>query len=790
VLAQAHIHSDRQQLGSVPATDGLTVEAIWGNKQIEFTSQIKQTASTNYANLKGALRFYQNNLQLQFKPSHFQILDNEWHISPNNLVNIKGREITFSNLSVSNRYQMISVNGVVSDSASEAAELTMKDFNLQTLNPIIGRDLQGTANGNVIIRDMYNDLNMQSELQIEEFVLDKFLIGDIEGKTTWDKVNKLIGVNYHIFRMGNQILTLNGTYNPQAQENALSMGALLNKTDLEILEPFFKSQVSNLAGTASGTLRLSGMLAAPVLKGTLMVNNGRFKYNYLNTTYHFQDKVYFSENEIGVKQLQLFDDANNVALVNGGVFHDGFRDFVIDLRFNMRNFKVMQTSAKDNDLFYGTAITTGKADILGAISNLTITADARSDKGTKIYIPIGGSSKGIQQQEYIKFVSKSQLADTSNQVRSKQLNISGLKLDFNFDITPDAYCEIIFDLKAGDIIRGNGNGKIKMQIDTKGDFTMFGDYEITKGFYNFTLLNAINKEFKVKPGSRVSWSGDPYRGILDLNATYDQTASLFPILNDPNLEGPEYSRRYPVTVLLNLTGDLLSPDIDLGIKFNDYPQNVPLFRAVIPAYEARLLTDEQELNRQVFSLMVLRKLSPEGSFSGVQGSVGNSVSELLSNQLSYWASQVDENLEIDLDLNGLDEDAFNAFQLRLSYSLFDGRLRVTRDGGFTNAQNESNTMSVIGDWTVEYMLSKDGKFRVKMYNRNTNNILNRDINSTNTIAGFSLLHIQSFNALKELFYLKKKDNNPPADKDKGITDMLQESKNGQTNAAPISTDKK
>jgi hypothetical protein len=34
-----------------------------------------------------------------------------------------------------------------------------------------------------------------------------------------------------------------------------------------------------------------------------------------------------------------------------------------------------------------------------------------------------------------------------------------------------------------------------MLIDTKGDFTMFGDYTIKEGFYNFTLLNAVNKEF-------------------------------------------------------------------------------------------------------------------------------------------------------------------------------------------------------------------------------------------------------------------------------------------------------
>jgi hypothetical protein len=165
-------------------------------------------------------------------------------------------------------------------------------------------------------------------------------------------------------------------------------------------------------------------------------------------------------------------------------------------------------------------------------------------------------------------------------------------------------------------------------------------------------------------------------------------------------------------------------------------------------YKSRLLTDEQELNRQVFSLLVLRRLSPEGTFSGVEGSVGSSLSELLSNQLSYWVSQaIDENLEIDMNLNTMNQDALNSLQLRLSYSMFDGRLRVT-------GQSDSRTM--LGDWTVEYMLSKDGKLKIKMFNRSNQNVIINDMSNNNMITGVSLIHSQNFNTLKELFTFRKK----------------------------------
>jgi hypothetical protein len=167
--------------------------------------------------------------------------------------------------------------------------------------------------------------------------------------------------------------------------------------------------------------------------------------------------------------------------------------------------------------------------------------------------------------------------------------------------------------------------------------------------------------------------------------------------------------------------------------------------------------DEQELKRQVFSLIVLRRFSPEESFN-TSGSIVNSVSELLSNQLSNWISQVDENLEIDVDLSTLDEEAYNTFQLRLSYTFMNGRLRVTRDGTFYGNQNNGainnnqSLSSIAGDWTVDYLLTADGKLKVKMYNRtNINPILNTLGSQNSVTTGVSISHTQSFNDLKDIW---------------------------------------
>ncbi|MBC7921232.1 MAG: translocation/assembly module TamB [Ferruginibacter sp.] len=779
VLAQVVLSSEKQQLGGFAPTENVAVEGVWNRDRIDFTGRIRQSQSTNRADLKGDIRFVPDGVVLEFKPSRFLVLDNEWNLARDNSITVIGKQVTFDNVSLGNRGQVISLHGALSVDPTVPARLQVQDFNLATLGRLLGRDIGGVVNGYVTVRDAYNTPNLDSELSLDELVVDKFLVGNVAGEARWDEVDKRLRIDYRIERMNKEILLVRGLYDPNAGENepSLDLLAQLKETDLEIVEPFAKPFVSQLSGTASGTVRIGGRLSAPLLKGELNLRKGRLKYNYLNTFFRFEDQVFLSENQIGTRQLRLVDEEGNLAILKGGLFHDGFRDFVLDFNATFDHFKLLDTDSRSGETYYGTAFATGNASLFGPIDKITIRADARSERGTRIYIPLDRKATVEQQRDYIQFVSK-QRADTAQRKIVRQVNLSGIKLDFNLDITPDAACELIFDKRAGDLIKATGNGKIKLQIDTKGDFTMLGNYEIAAGSYNFTFLNVVNKQFNIKSDSRITWTGDPYSALLDIKAAYVQLASLYPILlqgtGDPT--NPEQKRRYPAAVLLNLTGNLMSPEIDLGVEINEYPRVTP-FTTAVPSFLSSLKSDEQELSRQVFSLMVLRQFSPKNEYAS-RGAIGNSVSELLSNQFSYWASQIDQNLEIDFNLGGLDQEALNNFQLRLSYAFLNGRLRLTRDGSFTNTRNEADAVSVLGEWTLEYWITPDGEFRLKVYNRNNQNQFSTGLSNANsTSTGFSLLHTQSFNRFGELIR--------PKPKKKATEIPLQEEKTAEDTSLPV-----
>jgi len=753
VLAMAYFLSSEQDIGTLATTQDLSFEAVWNNDHIDFETAVEVKGQPeNRAMVSGQLEFQNDRSVLRFNDSDFSALNQLWKLAPDNQISISKGEFDFRSVTLFHGQQSITINGIVSRDSSKSLLVEFNRFQVENLNPILKYKIYGELNANIEFRNLYQIPQINSGLTISDFQLGKFMVGDILGKSTWNYLQGYFDISLDAVRDQRNILDMKGTFSPKTG-GQLNLLARLNQANLNLVEPFVGKTFSDLRGQLNGSIEVGGTLKSPNLNGIVQVSQGQFKVNYLNTVYNYQGEVQFTDNSIDIVNGQLIDKNGSLATLNGGLIHNGFKDLELDLSGTLTNFMVLNTVNERNSLYYGSAIVSGNIHFDGPLGNFKVKASAISEKGTRIFIPINESTD-VQDKDYINFVSfNDTLSIGNNDLEVRRIKAAGISLDFDLEITPDAYMEIIFDLKAGDIIRGRGNGHINMLIDTQGDFNMFGEYIIEEGGYNFTLYNIINKEFNILPTSRISWYGDPYEGIMDIQATYEQTADISPLFSNQ----PEsiVRGRYPVIVQLDLEGQLLSPEIEFDLYLGANQTVDPdITRAI-----QEIKNDEQALNRQVFSLIVLRQFSPPDDLSlGEGNALGSSVSELLSNQLSYWFSQMDENLEIDVDLNGLDQEALNTFQLRLSYTFLDGRLRITREGGFSNTvENTSDFSSVAGDWTLEYLLSPDGKFRAKMYNRNTYNSLNSGIENTNTTsAGFSLIHTQTFNRVNELFSKKEK----------------------------------
>ena len=767
VLALAFLNSAQQQFRSGLATENLVTEGVWDRRHIDFRIDAEQISRGNYMQLEGAIDFMVDSTRIKFHPSPIHVLNRNWHIEPENEIVVRGREVDIRNLTVLNRDQFVRIDGKVSEDSTQVLDLEVGNLDLSFLDLVTNKTFKGSLDAEVQLSNYYRSLSVENEISIDSLTVNDFLVGDVKGNTLYDPEKSRFNMVLSVDRHNERIVALYGTYTP-SNKQPLDLEANLDQANLKILEPFLQEILSDLNGTVTGRFAITGTLRDPEIRGEGTVADGQIRVNYTQALYNFTGIVGLRPEEIYFRDIQLTDVYRNKGTLTGKITHHNFYRMAVDLRATFSDFMVLNTTPRDNSLFYGQGFATGEVRFTGPVWNMTITSLARTEKNTRIFIPIGGTEVA-EKQDFINFVS---LQDTlvvnlDGKSHADPVTITGVNLELFLDVTPDAYCEIIFDIRSGDIIRGRGNGDLKLQLDTKGEFNMFGTIEFTQGAYNFTLYDIINKEFEIESGSRITWSGDPYGASLDIDATYNQLASFAPLVSDNSTTtSPELRRKYPVQVLLNLEGAMRTPDITFDIVAPDIPQtvsvaNMPL-SFVFDTFKNKL--DEQELKRQVFSLIVLRKFQPLESFN-TSGTLYNSVSELLSNQLSYWMSQVDENLEIDVDLGTMDQEAFNTFQLRLSYTFLNGRLRITRDGTFGNTEyndvyNQNNVASVAGDWTVDYYLTADGKFKVKMYNRTNYNQLSTSVNNQYFTTGVSLQHVQSFNDFRDLLRIARKNRDP------------------------------
>lgn len=775
VIAGASFHSKQQVFDGFEATENLRADLAWRDGVISYDLGIVQQDSVNGLDLSGRAQFFADRIENRITRSNLRLLKHQWQIDSANLVVFQAGKAQVENFGIRSDEQYLAVRGTVGAELADSLHVAIDQLSLEPLEILTGQPINGTVNGVVHMAQLLQGADFGGALRIDSLQASGYYIGDLTTAITWDSYRQQPYLNGTLFRNKERAVLLDGYLNFDNTAQQLELNAQLRNTSLVLLQPFLLDIVEDLQGTMSGQVRVTGRFNQPQLSGKVTVARGSVVYPYLGARFLLANQhITIEPTAFIFDDVEVQDPLGNRAEINRGrLTHNNFSDWAADFDIRLNQFQILNTTPTPSSLYYGTVFASGRVRMTGPFDDFYINAVVSSDKGTRISLPLDSETDASDQQFSetgpIRFTDSRKKASVNPEisiftdssahvVQTSRLDLSGVRMDFNLDINNNAEIEIIFDKRAGEVLKSVGHGKMKLAIDTRGELTMIGQYELDRGTYNFTFYDIINKRFDISRGSTITWSGDPLEGIMDVRASHRVYASLLQLIDASDstfLARPEVRRKYPAVVKLNLTGPIMTPRVGMDIDVKDYPS---VLEPYVAPFKNRIANDEQELNKQVSSLFLFRQFLPEANAAAGfnAAATGNSVSELLSNQLSQYLSQVSENLQVDLDVNGLDQAAINALQLRLSYSLLEGRLRVTREGGFTNVQNQATSSSIAGDWTLEYLLSRDGVFRIKMFHKNNQNVISVGLNNNaTTSSGFSLLHTQSFNHVRELWQRKK-----------------------------------
>ena len=737
--------------------DSVTLALTWDNKTInQYKGDIKAFL---YIDPRRIIKF-------KILPSQFVVSDSAWTINRDNQVLIDSSFINVNDVTFEHGNQSFSLNGSISDNKSDQIKLLLNNFNLANINLFTKNSdvtFKGTINGESSITDFYHGLVLTSNNTFKSVFLNNNEIGDGNISSKWDGAKESLSLNGS-FTLGEiPNLLFSGNYYPKKQEENIDLTFSLQKLNMQLFEPFVKVYCSDFKGSFDGNVKLNGSIKKPLLKGTVNVNAKKITVDYLNTSYSCTHEVTVTNNSFTVVDMTVDDIYGNTAVVNGKLTHDNFKDFKLDFDIKTDKFMCLNTTEQNNNLYYGKAFVTGNVNISGYLDNINIDANVKTekitpiDKGdklnllkktelTKLFIPLTKNSE-LTENNFITYIKK----DNTVKVKDNyKVSLGGLTLNFNLDVTPDAEVQLIFDQKVGDIIKAKGSGDINLKINSKGDFKMYGEYVIESGDYLFTLQNIINKKFDLENGGTIRWSGVPYKADMNLSAIYKARASLAPFFDSTS--HVDTKKRYPVDLKLLLNGDLLSPEINFDI-------GLPTVDATTQQTVLSYINTDAERNRQVFSLLILGSFVTPYQIAGAgAGNVmdqtalgaGMSTSELLSNQLSNLLSQVSKNFDVGINYRPGDAISKEELGVALSTQFFNDKLTI--DGNVSNSQNASSqSTNLIGDVNAEYKLTKDGKVRVKAYNKAN------DISSTQTYAsgpytqGVGIFYRDEFDFIGDLF---------------------------------------
>jgi hypothetical protein len=440
----------------------------------------------------------------------------------------------------------------------------------------------------------------------------------------------------------------------------------------------------------------------------------------------------------------------------GTIYHKDFTGFNFDLNLNFEDdlskrdplkprrvipldqFMVLNTNYKDGDVYFGKAYAKGTANISGTANKLDILVDLETKKGTLINFPMYGVSDIEESEDFIQFVQKG----INNAIVEDKINFSGVNLDLKFKVTPDSYLKLIFDEFSGDEIIAKGFGEINMKLDQLDHLTMNGTYNIVKGSkYNFVMMG-INQPFNIIEGSSISWNGDVLDANLDIKTSIDlkkiSILELSPETADKSLLNQD------VFCYLNLSDKLLKPTITFDIAAPKAPETG---KALI----RRVTNEQDELNRQFFSLLLVRKFQP---LKGTVTANGSSAIDLVESQINAALGKLSDSYKLIVDYGADKVAGDNSVELGVKTGLLNDRLIVSGSFGVENktegesGTNEGSTQSsLIGDVNIEYLINEKGTFRVNVFNQSNANSVNENSGSFTQGAGIS--YHEEFNSWKD-----------------------------------------
>ncbi len=742
---------------------------------IAYNLVVRDLEGKEHYKIAGNLKSVDQINEIHLNPDGLTLNYDPWNLNPENKIKLANGGVNAQNFELSKDGSSIKLQSET-ENMNAPVDVTFTDFKIETLTRMVSKDtkdgfsLAGNLNGKANLKDLQTNPVFTSDLTIENLAISKDTVGNLNVK-----VDNTIANTYRadVTISGNDNdVKLNGNYNSAAKTFDLDLN--IDKLQMKSVQAFTMGQITKSSGFLSGKLKITGTADAPNVNGDLVFNDTKFTVNQLGSALAIKnEKISFTNEGIVFDRFSFTDEEKNTLNLNGKILTTNYRDFGFDMTVRADDFRAVNSTEKDSDLFYGKLYFDTNLKIGGDLNTPVVSGSLKVNDKTDFTVVLPQSDPGIADREgIVEFIDVDNPQLTEKLMTEadslKTSKFKGMDVDVNIEINKEAKLSLVIDKGNGDYLELKGEARLNGGIDPSGKTNLTGRYELSEGAYEMSF-NLIKRRFDIAEGSYLLWTGDPTSADINITAIY--TANTAPIdllgnqLNESDAVRNTYKQRLPFQAKLMMKGQLLKPEISFDIDLPD--KNYGVSSDIVDAARtklAELRQDPAELNKQVFALLLLNRFIGENPFSSQSGGLSGetfarqSVSKILSQQLNNLAAELVGGLEVNFDLESTDDYTTGSranrtdLNVAVSKKLLNDRLKVTVGSNFGlegPQQVNEETNNIAGDLSAEYQLTRDGRYAVRAYRKNEYQMaLQGQVIET----GVAFTITMDYNQFRELFH--------------------------------------
>ncbi|HEX8270449.1 MAG TPA: translocation/assembly module TamB domain-containing protein [Flavobacterium sp.] len=749
------------------------------NNVVGYTLMVRDRKEEEHYLIAGTMESANGNTIIKLLPEGLRLNYEPWDISADNILRFGKGGIYADEFKLAREGSSISLQSQ-SEAANAPLNAEFTDFQIETLTSMIkkpgtdGLDVGGTINGGAELRNLAVKPVFTSDLTIENFRFQKDTVGNIRLRVD-NRVANTYNADIEITGQGNQV-DLDGTY--RSDNSSFNLDLNMQQLHLKSIQGFTMGNMTNSTGFLSGRFKVTGTAAAPNVIGRLKFNEGAFTITPLNSAFNLvNDEIVFDNQGLLFNKFSLSDEEGNILRLDGRVLTQTYSDFAFDLGVNADNFRAVNSTAKDNNTYYGKLFIDTRLKVTGDLTAPAVSGTLKINEETDFSVVLPQSDPAVADREgIVEFIDQDnpQLSEKLFAEEVSQSDFKGMNVSVNIEIVKEAELSLIIDKGNGDFVSLKGEGQLNGGIDPSGKTSLTGRYEISEGAYEMSF-NFLKRRFEISEGSYILWTGEPTQADVNITAVYTSNTAPIDLVGDqlgsvtPAVRNT-YKQRLPFETHLKLNGELLKPAItfDIVLPEGNYSVSTDVVNTSRTKLE-QLRQQPSELNKQVFALLLLNRFIGENPFASEAGSASaetmarQSVSKILSQQLNDLAGDLIAGVELNFDLESTEDYTTGAradrtdLNVGISKQLLNDRLKVTVGSSFgLEGPQQANQASnnIAGDVSLDYQLTKDGRYLVRAYRKNEYQVaLQGQVIET----GVAFIITMDYNKFRELFHRTREE---------------------------------